>query len=701
MPEREHNTALELEHVFNGRYRVDTRLGTGGMAIVYCGTDLLLRRRVAIKVLRDQFSVDDDFIKRFEYEAQAAARLSHPNVVNVFDFGREGDAYFIVMELVEGETLAAMLRDERRIPESVAIDYATQIAAGLAFAHRQGLLHRDVKPANILVTSDDVVKLGDFGIARAVSENAIGVTQPGMVMGSVAYVSPEQAQGRELDARSDLYSLGVVLYQMVAGRLPFSGETPVAVALKHVTEPAPLLDPVQANISPALASIIATLLQKNPDDRFASATELGRVLREAREQPAMAVGSYGRASGDAPTSQFRTVNAPQPPPRVSAAPDRPDIGATIDEEPMPPVFDRRWIPFIALMFLAAIVVGFIAVRSLGPRKDIAVADYTSQSSTQAQQSIVAAGLQPDVKSEASSSVPTDRVIHQDPAAGTDLARSQTVTLYVSSGPPLVNVPDVKGFTTGDAVRMLTNAKFKTKVVQRFDDKAPKDTVLDVNPLVNTNASEGSTVALTVSQGRHPVNVPQLVGITLDAARALLEKAGLKLNVDQQTPNDVIPANTIVSQAQAAQSPVDPGSTIGVTVSTGAPLVPVPDVSGKSAADAATALQAAGFTPRVQYIVDASNASGTVSAQDPAAAATAPRRSTVTFSIAVPGTVPDVTNMSLDDAKKAIVANGYSIGNVAVTQDGADGKVARTEPEANASLRPGEAVTIYFHGAAGQ
>ena len=255
---REHSSPLELEHVFNGRYRVDDRLGTGGMAIVYCGTDLLLRRRVAIKVLRDQFSSDDDFIKRFSYEAQSAAKLSHPNVVNVYDFGHEGDAYFIVMELVEGETLAAMLKGERRIPESVAIDYATQIAAGLAFAHRQGLLHRDVKPANILVTGDDVVKLGDFGIARAVSENAIGVTQPGMVMGSVAYVSPEQAQGRELDARSDLYSLGVVLYQMVTGRLPFNGDSPVAVALKHVSEPAPQLDPVRDGVSPALASIVAS-----------------------------------------------------------------------------------------------------------------------------------------------------------------------------------------------------------------------------------------------------------------------------------------------------------------------------------------------------------------------------------------------------------------------------------------------------------
>jgi eukaryotic-like serine/threonine-protein kinase len=688
---------LELEHVFNGRYRVDTRLGNGGMAIVYCGTDLLLRRRVAIKVLRDQFSADDDFIKRFSYEAQAAARLSHPNVVNVYDFGHEGDAYFIVMELVEGETLAAMLRGERRIPESVAIDYATQIAAGLAFAHRQGLLHRDVKPANILVTGDDVVKLGDFGIARAVAENAIGVTQPGMVMGSVAYVSPEQAQGRELDARSDLYSLGVVLYQMITGRLPFNGETPVAVALKHVSDPAPLLDPVRDGVSPALASIVATLLQKNPADRFASATELGRALREAREQPALSLG-VPRNAGEAPTSRFGAVGSLTPPPRQSAAPDRPSNGVATFDEPMPPAFDRRWIPFFALMLVVASVAGYLGARALGPRKDIAVASFVERSSMQAQQSLVAAGLRPDVRQESSETVPVDRVIRQEPPAGTMTSRGSTVTLFVSSGAPLAVIPDVKGFTATDAQHMLANAKFKTKLAPRFDNTAPKDTVLDVSPPIGTSASEGSTITLTVSQGRQPVRIPQLVGVSVDAARAALAKIGLKLNIDQQTNSDLIPSGTIISQAQSGGSLVDPGSTIGVTVSLGAVPVTVPDVGSKSVADATAALQAAGLTPRIQYIVDATNAGGNVSGQDPPANATAPRRSTVTISVAVPGTVPDVTNMTLDAAKAAILASGYTVGNIAVTQDGPDGKVARTEPEANASLRPGEAVTIYYHGA---
>nr|MDP9105130.1 protein kinase [Candidatus Eremiobacteraeota bacterium] len=273
------------EKTFNNRYRVDGTLGNGGMANVYVGTDTLLRRRVAIKVLREQYASDDDFVKRFSYEAQSAAKLSHPNIVNVYDFGREDHSYYIVMELVDGATLGELMRQEGTLPEPVALDYAIQIASGLAYAHRQGLLHRDVKPANILVTKDDVVKLSDFGIARAVSEHTLGVTQPGMVMGSVAYISPEQAQGHDIDERSDLYSVGVVLYQMLTGALPFTGDNAVAVALKHVSADAPAIDPKANNVSPAVASIVAKLLRKDPRERFASATELASALREARERP--------------------------------------------------------------------------------------------------------------------------------------------------------------------------------------------------------------------------------------------------------------------------------------------------------------------------------------------------------------------------------------------------------------------------------
>ena len=273
------------ERIFNNRYRLDRKLGEGGMAVVYCGTDILLRRHVAIKVLREQYAADDEFVRRFYQEAESAAKLSHPNIVNTFDVGREDATYFIVMELVDGPSLAEIIQADGRLPEPVAIDYAAQIASGLAYAHRAGLLHRDIKPANILVTKDDVVKLSDFGIARAVSQNTIAMTKPGLVMGSVYYMLPEQTQLNELHETSDLYSVGIVLYQMLTGKLPFSGESPVTVALRHISDPVPRIDTREIGVSPALAAIVNRLLQKRPENRFQSASELATSLREARERP--------------------------------------------------------------------------------------------------------------------------------------------------------------------------------------------------------------------------------------------------------------------------------------------------------------------------------------------------------------------------------------------------------------------------------
>ncbi|MBV9263321.1 MAG: serine/threonine protein kinase, partial [Candidatus Eremiobacteraeota bacterium] len=313
------------ERVFNNRYRLDRKLGEGGMATVFCGTDILLRRRVAIKVLREQYAADEEFVRRFYQEAESAAKLSHPNIVNTYDVGRQGDTYFIVMELVDGASLGEIIAADGRLPEPVAIDYAAQIASGLAYAHRQGLLHRDIKPANILVTRDDVVKLSDFGIARAVSQQTMALTKPGLVMGSVYYISPEQAQEHEVHETADLYSLGVVLFQMLTGKLPYTGESPVTVALKHIGDPVPVIDVEASGISPALAAIVNKLLQKKPEHRFASASDLATALREARERPAIA--GY-RIADDAPAGARREHVSTQLPPRRSPMPDRAVVVAT-------------------------------------------------------------------------------------------------------------------------------------------------------------------------------------------------------------------------------------------------------------------------------------------------------------------------------------------------------------------------------------
>ncbi len=697
---------MNPERIFNNRYRIESRLGNGGMALVYSGTDTLLRRRVAIKVLREQFAADDDFVKRFSYEAQAAAKLSHPNIVNVYDFGSEDHAYFIVMELVDGETLGELIAAERVIPEPVAVDYAIQIASGLAYAHRQGLLHRDIKPANILITKDDVVKISDFGIARAVSEHTLGVTVPGMVMGSVYYLSPEQAQGLAIDETSDLYSVGVVLYQMLTGTLPFAGDSPVAVALKHVSAAAPPIDPA-LGISPALCAIVARLLQKNPTDRFASASDLASALRDARERPQVAVSVAAPA-------ETTDGNPFVPPPRRSAAPDRPSAapsangaGASLVTAVAPPL---RVLMFAALLVLAVVAGYFAFGRPRPVAATIALPDYTNRSVNAAQADLAGFGLVPKITQTTSETVAPNHVIRQVPVAGTKLARDAEVELIVSDGAPLLPVPSIVGYTAADAQRELANAKLRGKIVERYGTE-PKDQVVAVAPAPGQQIREGAFVTLTVSKGQPPARVPNVVSLDVDAARDALRKVGLTLNVVDKQISDTIPQDTVMSQAQVPGAQADRGSAVDVMVSLGPSSANVPDVGGKSPADAQAILRSAGFVPVITYNVDPTNAGGTVTAQQPAAANASKRGAKVAIFIGVPGTVPDVAGLPLADAKTALEKNGYQSGNIAFTSDcvGAaagdatpcpadEGKVVRTEPEANKDVKPGEAVTMYVHRA---
>jgi beta-lactam-binding protein with PASTA domain/tRNA A-37 threonylcarbamoyl transferase component Bud32 len=680
---------VQQEQLLNNRYRVDGLLGNGGMAIVYVGTDTLLRRRVAIKVLRDQYASDDDFVQRFSYEAQAAAKLSHPNIVNVYDFGRADNAYYIVMELVDGATLADLLRDERVLPEPAAVDYAIQIASGLAYAHRQGLLHRDVKPANILVTTDDVVKLSDFGIARAVSAHTLGVTQPGMVMGSVAYLSPEQAQNHPLDERSDLYAVGVVLYQMLTGTLPFTGDTPVAVALKQVAEPAPPIDPIATGVSPALCAIVARLLRKAPDERYASATELASALREARERP------HATQDFVFPESPAGRVAPPQPKPRRPHAPDRRD-GVEVTDPP-PPAFERRWV-ILAGLLVAAIAIGFFAMGGggvFGPLATIVVPDLSGKDSNDAREALFRLGLRWTVTNESSETVAQDHVIRQDPTPGGKLAHDGIVGLVVSDGLPRVQIPDLTGYAVADAQRSLQNAKLQTTLKEAYDRTVPAGQVVSLDPRVGSQVHEGETITLTVSKGAQPIVVPNVVNMNIDDARRLLGAKGLSVTVGPPTSSDTVPDNMVATQVPSPGATVAPRSAVTVAVSTGAVALSVPDVVGQEPDAGLAALRAAGFTAQLAYNVDAGNASGKIAMQSPDGGTQAKKGSLITVYVNVPGSVPDVSGMSLADAEKALRAEGYQIGNIAYTAEGGvqPGQVVRTEPEANSPLRPGESINL--------
>jgi serine/threonine-protein kinase len=691
------------QHIFNNRYRLDNKLGEGGMATVYCGTDTLLRRRVAIKVLRPQYASDEEFVRRFYQEAQSAARLSHPNIVNTFDVGREGDTYFIVMELVDGPSLAEIIAADGKLPEPVAIDYAAQICNGLAYAHRVGLLHRDIKPANILITKDDVVKLSDFGIARAVSQHTMAMTKPGLVMGSVYYLSPEQAQGHELHETSDLYSVGIVLYQMLTGELPYKGDSPVTVALKHIGDPVPSIDTSRLGVSPALAAIVNKLLQKNPESRFHSASDVASALREARERPSVA--AYAPAD-DSPTQRFEAVRAAQPPPRPSQAPDTPYRYTSVTEdEQRSERFGGRAIWTIAAAGILAVVLGYLLFgRSLNPvlGPTVPVGTYTTMTDVQAQSAIANAGLNAHIIRTASDTVPANHVIRQNPPPGTKIAKGATVEVVVSNGLPSVGLRDVRAYTLADATKDLQFDKFTVKVSRRFDQSA-KDTVIGEVPAPGSQVRQGSPILLTVSDGPQPIKVPNLTGMKIDDARKLAGRLGFTINVVETAPSDTIPPNTIASQ----DPPFDPSATIAagtpinVVLSTGGTATPVPNVISQALSDAQTALQQAGFQVKVAYRQEQAGANGSIVDQNPAPSTPAQKGTTVTITLSVPGAIPDTEGMSLDEARSTLLGAGYQIGNVTPTTDGADGKVVRTEPMAGTQLRPGESVNIFVNDASGQ
>ncbi len=692
------NAGVIEERVFNNRYRLDRKLGEGGMATVYCGTDILLRRRVAVKVLREQYAADEEFVRRFYQEAESAAKLSHPNIVNTYDVGRQDDTYFIVMELVDGPSLAEILAADGRLPEPVAIDYAAQIASGLAYAHRQGLLHRDIKPANVLVTKDDVVKLSDFGIARAVSQQTMALTKPGLVMGSVYYISPEQAQEHEVHETADLYSLGIVLYQMLTGKLPFTGESPVTVALKHIGDPVPSIDTRKTGVSPALAAIVNRLLQKNPSSRFSSASELATALREARERPSVA--GY-RIADDAPTQAIRATRLP---PRRSPLPDR----ANEDEEELRAPRRSGWaIVTLVGALLAAIAIGYVIFGRgfAGLAGGVVVGDYTSMTQAQAQEEIVNAGLRTRFTKSASETVQPDHVIRQSPPAGTRVEKNQVVELVVSNGKPLRGLEDVRGYNLNDAQRTLQQEGFAVTIERRFDNTV-RDNVIDQSPKPGAQVPEASRIKLVVSNGPPPVTIPNFVGMTVDAARSLADKRGITLDTSQSIPGN--PPETVASQDVSAGTSRDRNASVRVVVNSGMPNAPpaaegpnspsvtLPNVVGQDLDSARQTLTQSGFQYSVRYVTQSSN-NGTIVSQTPPAGAV-PQGETVMLSLSVSGEVPDTGGMTPADATKTLHAYGYSVARSEYTTAvGADGKVVGTQPSAGTPLAPGSSVTLTING----
>ena len=582
--------------VFGRRYRVTERIGTGGMADVYKAVDETLGRTVAVKVMHARYADDPDFVQRFRHEASAAANLSHPAIVNIYDYGVERGTYYIVMELVRGTDLKAVVRQRGALDPIKVAEYGAQVCSALSVAHGYGIIHRDIKPQNIVLMPDGGIKVMDFGIARAVDSDA---TQTGSVLGTAQYVSPEQAQGQKLGPESDLYSLGVVLYELSTGRLPFDGETPVSVALRHVNDIAPPPRSVNPNIPPALEAIILKAMQKDPTTRYRSAEEMREdLLRVVAGRPVAAM------------------------PRVDDTSVMPPVGRTAAAADIERVDGERrgaspwlWVGLI----VAAILVGLGIAAALGAFTQLRVPVTAGMSVTDAKTALSKAGLVVTTETASpSDSVADGTVIGTDPSQGTPATRGQDITLIVSSGPPKVTIPDVVGSDETSAVVAILRAGFKNnpEVTRDFNSKYPAGTVYKVDPGAGSAASPDLTVRIWVSQGTEQVTVPTVVGETQDAATKDLNKAGFDVKIAKQA-DSTIAKGTVISQTPDGLTQAAKSSVVTITISTGPEQVTVPNVIGMTQALATSTLASLGLQVSVQSVNDPNPANtGNVTDQDP-------------------------------------------------------------------------------------
>ena len=632
---------VETPRIYSGRYELTHLIARGGMAQVYRAMDRQLERPVALKVLFPELSVDRTFVERFRREAQAAANLSHPNIVPVFDWGEDDGSYFIVMEYVEGRPLSAILRDPERMPPRQIASIGAGVAAALAFAHRHGVVHRDVKPGNVLITPEGDVKVTDFGIARAMNTEE-SLTQTGAVMGTAAYFSPEQAEGKGVDARSDIYSLGVVLYEMAVGRPPFSGDSPVAVASKHVRD-MPVL-PRQANpaVPAALEAVVMKAMAKNPDDRYGSAEELrADLLRFADGRPveagdpgltSMMTAAVG-ATQVVPMSTGRTMAVP-----AGAG------GPASREELERKKRTRNLVILLVVLLLALAVIAFFLLRSVGVfGSNVTVPDVVGLPAGQATQTLHNEHLTVGSSSVKTSNTPKGDVLSTEPKAGASVAKNSAVDLVVSGGPniPTVVVPNVTGKQLTQAIAILQDANLGY-TVRNITSNQPVGTVLSQNPTANSKILETRKVTLTVSGTQSSVSVPSVVGQSPARAGGILQQAGLNVG-SQSSACSSQPAGVVSAQTPGAGISVQPNTPVNLVISTGN-CVSVPGVVGQSQAAATSAVTGVGLVANTTFDTACPNGAqpGNVDSQSPAADAQVNSGSTVNISVCQSATTTTTT-----------------------------------------------------------
>jgi serine/threonine-protein kinase len=615
-----------INTLFDGRYRIMRKLGSGGMADVYLAEDEELGRRVAIKILNDKYAPDEQFVERFRREAKNAAGLSHPNIVSIYDRGEAEGTYYIAMEYLDGRSLKELVVARGPLPIPDAIAATRQVLAALRFAHRKGVVHRDIKPHNVMADADGRLKVTDFGIARAgVSQ----MTEAGSIIGTAQYLSPEQARGAPVDQRSDLYSIGVVLYEMLTGQVPFTGESPVEIAMKHLSDtprPPSLLRP---DIPPDLDMVVLRALAKSPEDRFQTAedmdAELERVAKGAGVTAETADAATAVLSGAALASAPTAIVPPRRPPTEA----RPSYRYA---EP-PPRRRAVWPWVLALLLVvAAAVAGWYAFGqiqdSLGGSDTASVPNVVPMREDLAVTKLNEKGLGATVHRQPHETVKIGFVYQQGTAPGVRLDKGSRVDIYVSLGPPKVQVPDVMGKSRDDAIAALADAKLKFKVLQVFS-KEDADTVVAQQPRGGEIVNRGSIVHINVSKGLQPLQVPDVRGQLFDNAAGQLQGAGFAVarrDVDSPQPKD-----TVIDQDPRGGGSLSRGGTVTLFVSKGPKQTTIPDVTSQDQDSATQVLEQSGFSVDVQE-EDTTDPlqDGLVLSQDPVGGTKAKPGTTVTI-----------------------------------------------------------------------
>ena len=563
--------------LLGNRYEIIEKVGNGGMATVYKATDKVLKRYVAVKILRDEFTTDEEFIKRFEVEAQSAARLTHPNIVSIYDVGVEGNLYYIVMELIQGKTLKEIILEEKGpLPWKWSVNVAIQIASALEIAHRNNIVHRDIKPHNIIITEDGIAKVTDFGIAKAVSNSTI--TAFGTTIGSVHYFSPEHARGGFTDAKSDLYSLGVVMYEMVTGKVPFDADTPVSVALKHMQEQPEEPIEVNHNVPKAVNKIIMRALQKDTNLRYQSATEMLSDLRKALKNPN---GDFVDDKEYDPTAQTQVLNTEMY--NNMRNKEDEDNSRNGKKEGKFKKFikgHKKLSIFIGLILLFSLSLGgtILALNLTNP-EEVNIPNVVGMSKEEAQRQVEEQKLKFSIeKEEYNKDVPEGFIISQKveedmigdftttPSTDRKIKEGSTIKVIVSKGQEKTTVPKVVGMEEEEAVKALEEAKLKVEIIEETSKKVEEGYVISQETEANTEAFAGDTVKIHVSTGTgiKQVTVVSVIGQDEATAKKTLTDLGLKVNVSYE--EDTSKTNgTVLKQSIEGGKTVDEGNAITITV----------------------------------------------------------------------------------------------------------------------------------------